>query len=171
MTDVRMTDVLVAPVAVEVLASTLACPLLLAEVAFGTRQRDLDVAPGTPVYIYAAPDGSVFKSLLKPGFVTWTGTLGKLVPAVASGPRRGMHPDGSMRPPFAEAYDYHDAAMFWHVEGLRPLAEPIPFARFRDVDGAKLFGGFAPQWVSCGVLVNQRGKARPLHEKRLLRAA
>lgn len=167
-----MTTVLVAPVAAEILASALACPQLRDEVAFGTRQRDLDVEPGTPVYIYAAPDSSGFKSLLKPGFVTWTGTLGALVPAVAGGARHGMHPDPSVRPPFAELYDYKDAAVFWHVRNLRALDEPIAFDRFRDFDGAKLFGGFAPQWVSRGVLTNRCRKAVPVdHKARLLRAA
>jgi hypothetical protein len=71
-----------------------------------------------------------------------------------------------VRPAFAEEYDYRDAAVFWHVCGLRELREPIPFARFRDLDGAKLFGGFAPQWISRGVLATERAG-----KQSLLRAA
>ncbi len=162
-----MSAVLVAPVPAEVLASAISQPRLCEEVAFGTGQRDLLVTPGTRIFIYAAPDGSTFRSLLKPGFVTWTGVLGAITPAVAHGPRRGMHPNPKVRPPFAESYDYRDAAVFWHVLDLAPLDEPIPFSSFRDFDGAKLFGGYAPQWVSRGVLTQT-----PARETvQLLRAA
>ena len=162
-----MSAVLVAPVPAEVLAPAISQPRLRDDVAFGTRQRDIGLAPGTRVFIYAAPDGSTFRSLLRPGFVTWTGKLGAIVPAVAQGVRRGMHPDQKRRPPFAESYDYRDAALFWHVQGLRPLDEPISFERFRDFDGAKLFGGYAPQWISRAVLRDDDVAAEP----RLLRAA
>ena len=158
--------VLVAPVPAEVLASTLACPRLLQEVAFGTRQRSIDLPAGTRAFLYVSPDGSPFRSLLRPGFVTWTGWLGNVVPAVAQGTRRGMHPDPAVRPAFAESYDYRDAALFWHLRGLAPLPAPIPFDQFRDVDGAKLFGGFAPQWLSRGVLrdnADLRDSVRQLH--------
>ena len=161
-----MSVVLVAPVPAEVLASAISQPRLREEVAFGTRQRDLAVVPGARVFIYAAPDGSSFRSLLRPGFVTWSGVLGAITPAIAQGPRRGMHPNSEMRPPFAETYDYRDAAAFWHVLGLAPLNEAIPFACFRDFDGAKLFGGYAPQWISRGVLTEAS-----LHEKPRMRRA
>ena len=147
-----MSAVLIAPVPAEVLASAIAHPRLRAEVAFGTRQRDVTVETGMAIYIYATPDGSPYRSLFQPGCVAWTGTLGHMTPAVAQGVRRGMHPDASMRPPFAESYDYRDAAMFWHVLGLRPLEAPITLDRFRDVDGAKLFGKCAPQWIASGYL-------------------
>lgn len=154
--------VLVAPIAAEVLASTLMCPRLHEEVAFGTRQRDLaEVAPGTTVFIYVAPDHSRCNSLLQPGFVTWIGTLGRLVPAVAQGPRRGMHPDPAMRPPFAELYDYKDATVFFHVLGLKPVVEAIPFNRFRDGDGATLFGRSAPSWIARGVLTEEKAPSAP----------
>ena len=154
--------VLVAPLAAEILASALTHERFARDVAFGTRQRDLDLPPGTPVFIYAAPDYSAHHALLRPGHVTWTGTLGALVPAVATGARLGMHPDARVRPPFAETYDYKDAAMFWHVHGLQPLAQPIPFERFRDSDGAALFGGFAPAWISAGLLdVQEARQERP----------
>ena len=162
-----MSAVLVAPVPAEVLASAIAHPHLRTEVAFGTRQRDLAVAMGASIYIYAAPDGSSCRSLLRPGFVTWTGTLGGMTPAVSLGVRRGMHPDTTVRPPFAESYDYRDAAMFWHVLGLRPLDAPIPFDRFRGADGAKLFGSYAPQWIASGFLRTEIAPSEPS----LLRAA
>ena len=147
-----MSAVLIAPVPAEVLVSAIAHPRLRTEVAFGTRQRDMTVATGVAIYIYAAPDGSPYRSLFRPNCIAWTGTLGRMTPAVAQGVRRGMHPDASVRPPFAESYDYRDAAMFWHVLGLRPLDAPIPFDRFRDVDGAKLFGNGAPRWIASGFL-------------------
>lgn len=162
--------VLVAPIAAEVLASALMRPRLQEEVAFGTRQRDLgDLAPGTPVFIYVAPDYSRCSSLLRPGFVTWTGTLGKIVPAAMQGARRGMHPDPTVRPPFAETYDYKDAAVFFHVLGLAPLADALPFDRLRDADGAKLFGGFAPSWIARAVLADEAATAAP--KTPVLRAA
>ena len=104
------------------------------------------------MYIYAAPDFSCCHTLLKPGFVTWVGTLGHITPAVTTGVRRGMHSDPAVRPPFAEIYDYKDASVFLHVLGLRQLTEAIPFDRFRDADGAKLFGRFAPSWIARGRL-------------------
>ena len=91
--------ILVAPVAAEALACTQARPKLLEELAFGTRQRDIDVPSDTPVFLYVTPDHSRHHALLKPGFVTWTGRFGGIVPALAQGARRGKHPDGAMRPP------------------------------------------------------------------------
>jgi hypothetical protein len=152
-------SVLLAPVAAEIIASAIARPRLLEEVAFAARRKIADLWTGMPVYIYAAPDFSPFHPLLRHGVATWAGTLVKIVPAVSTGPRRAMHPDPSMRPPFAEAYDYRDARSFWHVAGLAPLTEPIPLVRFRDENGFPIFDGLPPQCMSRATLANARADA------------
>ncbi len=153
--------VLLAPVPAETLASALAVPRLRQEVAFGTRQRGLPLATGALVFIHVSLGHAGSHGLHQPGHVTWRGRLGRLTPAAAVGSRRGMHPDGRMRPPFADAYDYKDARIFWHVLGLEPLAEPIPFDCFRDAGGARLFGGLAAQWITVAWLREGTVRAAP----------
>lgn len=153
--------VLLAPVSADIIASAFAVPRLRREVAFGTRQGDLALAPGAPVFIYAAQGHAKRHPLHRAGLVTWRGTLGRVVPAVSHGSRRGMHPDPAMRPPFAEATEYKDAALFWHVLDLEPLDEPIAIARFRDASGAKLFNGPAPLWIAPAWLKREAAITAP----------
>jgi hypothetical protein len=114
-------------------------PALSEIVAFGSSQEAVAHLPiGVPVFIYASlPPHSLFRL----GSVSWTGTLGAIVPAVERGARSGKHPDVLRRPPTAEATD-KPFLFFWEVLGLRQLEPVRRLAEFKT----KAFVGEAPRW-------------------------
>jgi hypothetical protein len=137
--------VILAPVPCSHLESASTIPALSEVVAFGSSQEDVPHLPiGAPVFIYASnPPHALFKL----GSVSWTGTLGAIVPPVTSGDRSGKHPDPSHRPPTAEGTD--KAFMyFWEVLGLKPLDPLRRLGEFR----AKVFIGEAPRWPTVAEL-------------------
>jgi hypothetical protein len=136
-------QVFLAPVPGEHIKSAQGVPVLLDRVAFGTSKRGIEEAPiGLNVYIFVSKPSH---RLYRRGVVSWSGILGAMVPAVATGRRSGMHPDPSVRPPTAERHD--DAFLyFWEVEGLHRLAEPISLQLFKSDDGRPAFTSSEPQW-------------------------
>jgi hypothetical protein len=141
--ELSTSTVFLASVPAEILASAKSVPALGDRVAFGSNKQGLDAIPiGIEVFIYASQPPHL---LFKPGFVTWGGKLGAVVPAVEKGLRSGKHPDPTIRPPAAES-DETPALRFWEVLGLKPLAHPIPLSRFKNMSGGKAFGGGAPEW-------------------------
>ena len=132
--------VFLAPVPAVILESAEA---LTDRVAFGSNKQGLDKIPiGIEVFIYASLPPHPF---FKPGVATWTGKLGRVVPAVESGPRSGKHPNPEVRPPKAEQDD-GPLLSFWEVHGLKRLAVPVPLSRFKNMGGGKASGGGAPEW-------------------------
>ena len=131
--------VVLAPVPCVHLESASTVPSLSDVVAFGSSQEGVPNLPiGVPVFIYASlPPHPLFKL----GSVSWTGTLGAIVPAVQSGSRSGRHPDPARRPPSAEATD-KPFLFFWEVLGLKPLDPVRRLGEFK----AKTFIGEAPRW-------------------------
>ncbi len=103
---------------------------------------------GIDAYVYASQPPH---RLCKPGFVTWGGKLGAIVPAVETGRRSGKHPNPAVRPPYAESDDT-PSTHFWEVLGLHKLDKPIPLSRFENINGGKAFGGGAPEWPTLAVL-------------------
>jgi hypothetical protein len=141
--ELSTSTVFLAPVPAEILESAKKVPALADRVAFGSNKQDLSAIPiGIEVFIYASQPPH---PLCKPGFVTWGGKLGAIVPAVEKGPRSGKHPDPKVRPPFAESDDT-PVICFWEVLGLQPLTHPIPLSRFKNMKGGKALGGQAPEW-------------------------
>jgi hypothetical protein len=115
---------------------------LTRRVAFGTSKSGFSDTPtGLTVFIYASPRPP-HHHLFRPGVFSWTGKIGAIVKAVERGPRSGMHPDPSVRPPSAEK---EDGAFieFWEVLDLTELQECRPFGDFR---GGRPFNGRAPEW-------------------------
>jgi hypothetical protein len=113
---------------------------LNSRVAFGTSRLGFSDTPiGLPVLIYASQPPH---RLFRPGVFSWAGKLGAIVKAVERGPRSGMHPDPSVRPPTAEAGD-GAFIEFWEVLELIELEVPRPFRDFRE---GKPFEGRAPEW-------------------------
>ena len=132
-------SVILAPVPCVHLESASEVPSLSERVAFGSSQEGVPSLPlGVPVFIYASlPPHRLFVL----GHVSWTGTLGAIVPAVKDGTRSGKHPASSMRPPTAEATD-KPFLYFWEVLGLKQLASPRRLEDFK----ANSFIGEAPRW-------------------------
>ena len=144
--------VFLAPVPATILASARSIPSLANRVAFGSNKPDLNaMRTGVEVFIYASQPPH---PLCKPGFATWGGKLGAIVPAVEKGARSGKHPDPKVRPPFAESDDT-PAMCFWEVLGLHSLAHPIPLSRFKNMKGGKAFGGGAPEWPILAQLTRE----------------
>jgi hypothetical protein len=142
-------EVFLAPVPAAIIDSALSVPSLSELVAFGSNKAGLDaIAVGTDVYIYASQPPH---SLWRAGVVTWCGTLGGVVPAVETGRRSGKHPNPAARPPLAETDDTA-VTHFWEVRNLHRLQHPIPFSRFENADGRKVFGGSAPEWPTVAFL-------------------
>ena len=138
-------SVILAPVPCEQLESAMTVPSLGERIAFGSSHRGSTSLPvGLPVFIYAseAPHG-----LFRLGQVSWTGTLGAIVPAVKGGSRDGKHPDPAVRPPSAEAND-KTFTCFWEVLGLRALS---PTRQLRDFKSPVL-NGEAPRWPTVAEL-------------------
>lgn len=138
-----------APVPATILESASQVPQLSNRVAFGSNKAGLQTMPiGIAVYIHASqPPHQLYKA----NVVTWSGTLGAIVPAVRTGRRSGKHVDSSVRPPFAELED--TAVLdFWEVLGLHPLERPIQFGRFENIEGGLAFGGRAPEWPVLAIL-------------------
>ena len=143
------TTVFLAPVPASILESAQTVPSLVKLVAFGSNKPGLELFPiGLDVYIYASQPPH---RLCRPGYVTWGGKLGAILPGVEKGRRSGKHPNPSVRPPDAELHDT-PATLFWEVLGLHLLDKPISFSRFENVNGGKLFGGGAPEWPTLAVL-------------------
>jgi hypothetical protein len=146
------TTVFLAPVPASILESAQRVPDLAKLVAFGSNKPDLKSFPmGLGVYIYVSQPPH---RLCKPGYITWGGKLGAIVPAVEKGRRSGKHPNPAVRPPFAESDDT-PATLFWEVLGLHLLDKPIPFSLFENVHGGKPFSGGAPEWPTLAVLNTQ----------------
>jgi hypothetical protein len=142
--------VMLAPVPAIHMASTIANPHLMRRVAFGTCNESVkDFTIGLDVFIYVTPsrDADPSRSLVRPGFVTWQGTLGAIVPAERSGRRNGKHPDPNVRPPSAEDTDTA-FLMFWEVLNLHKLEgqAAIPLNGFSRPDGSSFSNGHPPGW-------------------------
>ncbi len=138
-------SVVLAPVPCVLLESAMTVPSLGERVAFGTSQPGVpDLPVGLPVFIYASmgPHG-----LFRLGQVSWTGTLGAIVPAAKGGARDGKHPDPAVRPPHAEAND-KAFLFFWEVLGLHPLSPTRPLHDFKSA----VTLGEAPKWPAVAEL-------------------
>lgn len=141
-----LTTVLLAPVPCIHLHSAAGVPALRERVAFGSSQAGVPtLSIGLPVFIVASDPQSAttpaVRALLCPGWATWGGHLGAVVPAVKTGPRSGQHPEPHVRPPSAEVGD-SAFLYFWEVTGLHLLPTPRRISEFKV---AAPFGDW-PRW-------------------------
>lgn len=140
-----LTTVLLAPVPCIHLHSAAGVPELGERVAFGSSHTGVPSLPiGLPVFIVASDPQSASaeaRRLHRPGWASWGGRLGAVVPAVAKGARSGQHPEPHVRPHSAKMGD-SAFLYFWEVTGLHLLPTP---RRIGDFKAATPFGD-SPRW-------------------------